>query len=68
MITKPAPRPKLLRPEDAAEMLGVTAWELRALRTSGRLAFHQLNQRVLRYAESDLLAFLQRTKANAYRT
>ncbi len=63
-IAPVAARPKLLRPKEVCEMLGVTAWELRTLRTSGRIPFHQLNRRVLRYSEADLLDFLQRTRAN----
>lgn len=55
----------LLRPEEARAMLNVTDRELKTLRDSGRLAFHQLNLRSLRYRTSDIAAFLDASRIQA---
>jgi excisionase family DNA binding protein len=65
-IKKPMPaaddQQSLLRPKDAAEVLGVSERYLSSLSRRGELPFVRMGKRAIRYSRLDLAAFIDRRR------
>jgi excisionase family DNA binding protein len=53
----------LLRPKDAADLLGVSERYLSTLSKRGELPFVRMGRRAIRYARADLAAFIDRRRS-----
>lgn len=57
------PRERLLRPKEAAELLGISTLKLGEYRRAGKIPAYRLSRKTIRYDAHEILKFLREQEA-----
>lgn len=62
-VLKPAIMPKLISPQEAAEMLGISYSQFRALEAEGAFPFKRklVGSKTVRYRNTDIISYIENT-------